>query len=202
MSADTSSEPHGESSWSLRADWTEPVKRQRTAVVLAGGVVLALLAWRIGWRADLAAFAYLACAGTVLGAVDISMKRLPDPLTLPSYPIGMALLAVAVPFTPDGGSRFVGALIGLAVLWTFFAVQWFFVSRAPGLGDVKLAGVLGLYLGWLGYEAWTLGVAAIVLMAAAYAIVLLVLKRPGRTTMIPYGPFMLAGTLVGVLVHP
>jgi leader peptidase (prepilin peptidase)/N-methyltransferase len=205
VSADTSAEASAaspeESAWSWHADWTEPVRRHRVPVLLAGTVVLGLLAWRIGLRADLLAFAYLGCAGTVLGVVDISMRRLPDPLTLPSYPIGMALLGAAVPFTPDGGDRFVDALIGLGALWVLFAVQWFLVPRGFGLGDVKLSGVLGLYLGWLGYEAWVLGVFSTFLLGGVYALALLVLRRAGRRSTIPFGPFMLAGALVGTLVH-
>jgi leader peptidase (prepilin peptidase)/N-methyltransferase len=170
-------------------------------VVLAAAAVIALLAWRIGIRADLPAFVVLGGVGTALAAVDLASKRLPDPLTLPLYGAGLALLGAAVPATDDGGARFLYALAGLAGLWLLFAVQWFAVPGKIGLGDVKLAGVLGLYLGWLGYGAWMLGVLAMFVSAGAFAAVLLALRRAGRGSELPYGPFMLAGALAGVLVH-
>lgn len=206
MSSDASVEsPTGESptgsAWSLRADWTEPVRRRPVPVLLTGVVALALLVWRIGLRPDLVAFAYLACVGAVLGAVDIALRRLPDPLTLPSYPIGAALLGAAAAFTDDGGDRFVDALIGFGVLWGLFVLQWVVLPRALGLGDVKLSGVLGLYLGWLGYDAWTFGVLAMFVFGGLYSVALIVLRRASRGATIPFGPFMLLGTLAAVLVH-
>ncbi|GLZ09937.1 hypothetical protein Acsp04_01720 [Actinomadura sp. NBRC 104425] len=170
-------------------------------MVLAGVVALALLVWRIGLRPDLVAFAYLACVGTVLGTVDIALRRLPDPLTLPSYPIGAALLGAAAPFTDDGGDRFVDALIGCGVLWGLFALQWVVLPRALGLGDVKMSGVIGLYLGWLGSDAWMFGFLAMFVFGGLYSIALIVLRRAARGATIPFGPFMLLGTLAGVLVH-
>jgi len=208
VSADTSgagetsaADRPGASAWSLRADWTEPVRRSPVRVLLAGAAVLALLSWRIGLRADLVAFAYLGCVGVVLGVVDVALRRLPDPLTLPSYPIGMVLLGAAAPSTTDGGGRFIDALIGLGVLWGLFFLQWVVVPRALGFGDVKLSGVLGLYLGWLGFDAWTLGVLAMFVLGGLYSIGLIVFRRVGRKATIPFGPFMLLGALVGVLVH-
>ncbi|GAA2407559.1 hypothetical protein GCM10010191_14870 [Actinomadura vinacea] len=77
-----------ESAWSLRADWTAPLRRRPLPVALAAAAVLALLTWRIGPRADLPAFLVLGVAGTALAAVDVALRRLPDPLTLPLYGAG------------------------------------------------------------------------------------------------------------------
>ncbi|XVQ13788.1 prepilin peptidase [Spirillospora sp. CA-255316] len=189
------------SSWSWRAGWTEPLRRRPIPVVLAAVAVTGLLVWRIGVRPDLPAFLVLGVVGTALATVDIASKRLPDPLTLPLYGAGLALLGAAVPATDDGGARFLYALTGLAGLWLLFAVQWFAVPGKIGLGDVKLAGVLGMYLGWLGYGAWMLGVLAMFVLAGVFAAALLALRRAGRGTELPYGPFMLAGALAGALVH-
>ncbi|GAA2579313.1 prepilin peptidase [Actinomadura fulvescens] len=187
--------------WSLRADWTEPLRARPVRVALTCAAVLALLTWRVGVRADLPAFLWLGAAGTALGFVDVAIKRLPDPLTLPSYGAGAALLGAAAPFTEDGGGRFPHALAGLAALWALFAVQWLLLPGAIGLGDVKLAGVLGLYLGWLGLDAWLLGVAATFVIGGVCAAGLLAARRAGRGSELPYGPFLLLGTLLAVLVH-
>ncbi|MFI0445158.1 prepilin peptidase [Actinomadura sp. 6N118] len=187
--------------WSFRAGWTEPLRARPVPVVLTCVAVLALLAWRIGAEPVLPAFLYLGVAGTALGFVDVAIKRLPDPLTLPSYGAGVVLLGLAAPFTEDGGGHFLHALFGLAALWALFAVQWLLIPNAIGLGDVKLAGVLGLYLGWLGLDAWLLGVVATFVFGGLFAAGLLVARRAGRKSELPYGPFLLLGTLVAVLVH-
>ncbi|MGI5167429.1 prepilin peptidase [Spirillospora sp. CA-253888] len=198
---DTAAGEGREPVWSLRADWTAPIRRRPLPIAAGCVLVVALLAWRIGARADLAAFAWLGVAGVLLAVVDVRLKRLPDPLTLTSYPICAALLAAAVPFTADGGGRFTAALIGLAALGGLFFVQWVIVPNAMGFGDVKLSGVLGLCLGWLGADAWMLGVVAMFLLGGLYSVGLLVLRRAGRKATIPFGPFMLAGTLAAVLAH-
>ncbi|GAA2421108.1 hypothetical protein GCM10010191_35610 [Actinomadura vinacea] len=198
MSTEMDLEPSPETVWSWRADWTEPLRHHPILVTLCVLVVETVLGLRVGLQPDLVAFAYLGIVGTALGFIDVHLRRLPDPLTLPSYPIVIGLLAAAAPFTGNGGGHFVTALIGSASLWAIFAVQWFFVPDALGLGDVKLSGVLGLYLGWLGADAWMLGVFAMFVIGGSYAVGLLVSRRAGRKESIPFGPFMLLGTLVGV----
>ncbi|MFC5750510.1 prepilin peptidase [Actinomadura rugatobispora] len=188
-------------SWWVRGGWTGVVRRRALPIAVVAVVVAGLLVWRVEVRPDLPAFLVLGAVGTVLGAVDIASKRLPDPLTLPMYGAGAALLAVAAPATEDGGARLLYALFGLAGLWLLLAVQWVVVPDKIGLGDVKLAGVLGLYLGWVGYGAWVLGVLAMYVPSGVFAVTLLALRRAGRKSELPFGPFMLAGALIGILVH-
>jgi leader peptidase (prepilin peptidase)/N-methyltransferase len=184
-----------------RFDWIEPVIRRRPHVALVTVAVLGLVGWRIGPRPELLAFGYLCVVGVVLSFIDVALHRLPDPLTLPSYAVGAALLGVAAPFTANGGTRYLHALTGLGALLLLFAVQWFVVPSAIGLGDVKLSGVLGLYLGWLGSAAWVMGVFGMFVVGGVYAVGLLVTRRATRKTAIPFGPFMLAGALVAVLLY-
>ncbi|MFC4907882.1 prepilin peptidase [Actinomadura gamaensis] len=179
--------------WSVRADWTEPL---RSAWTLAGCVALAsVLAVRVGFGAALPAFAFLGVLCVLLGVVDVALKRLPDPLTLPSLPIAAVLLVIADP------SRWVGMLAGSGLLFLVFAVQWFIVPNAIGLGDVKLAPVLGLYLGWLGRAGWITGLFGMFVLGGLFALGLMLLRCAGRKDQIPYGPFMLAGTLLAVFLH-
>ncbi|MEU5880347.1 A24 family peptidase [Spirillospora sp. NPDC047279] len=187
--------------WSWRADWTEPLRRRVPLVACSAVAVALLIGWRVGPGADLPAFVWLAGAGVMLAFVDVALHRLPDPLTLTSYPVGLLLLGAAAPFTADGGERYVEALIGLGVMLAVFAAQWAVVPRAMGLGDVKLSGVLGLYLGWLGMDAWLLGLVGMFMVGGSYALGVLILRRAAGGTEFPFGPFMLIGTLIAVLVH-
>jgi leader peptidase (prepilin peptidase)/N-methyltransferase len=179
-----------------------PVRWARPGIAVTMAAAFAAMAWRFAdgaHLAELAAYLYLAAVGTLLAFVDVAVKRLPDPYTLPSYLIGPALLGVAV-LTGGDPVRLGHALIGLAVLWALYAVQHLFAPGAIGWGDVKLAGVLGLYLGWLGAPAWWLGMLAGFVLGGLYAIGLLVTRRGSRKSEIPFGPFMLAGALAGILV--
>ncbi|MDN3356900.1 A24 family peptidase [Actinomadura sp. DC4] len=175
-----------------------PSSWARPGIAVTMAAASGALAWRLGGHAELPAYLYLAAVGSLLAFVDVAVKRLPDPYTLPSYLIGPALLGVAA---LAGGryARLGHALIGLAVLWALYAVQHLFAPGAIGWGDVKLSGVLGLYLGWLGAPAWWLGVLGGFVLGGLYAAVLLATRRGSRETEIPFGPFMLAGALVGIL---
>lgn len=176
-----------------------PIRWARPVVAVTAGVACGAFAWRFHTRAELPAYLYLALVGSLLAVVDVAVKRLPNPFTLPSYLVGLVLLGAAALL--DGHpARIRYAAVGLAVLWALYAVQHLIAPGAIGWGDVKLAGVLGLYLGWLGSAAWWLGVLAGFVLGGLYAIGLLVSRRGSRKTEIPFGPFMLAGTVVGILL--
>ncbi|NVI87917.1 A24 family peptidase [Actinomadura sp. BRA 177] len=173
-------------------------RRRRIAMGLVTAALFGVLGWRVGAGPVLPALLYLAAAGTLLGFVDVGVKRLPDRFTLPSYGIAAALLAAAAPFTDDGLHRFEHALIGMAVLFVLYFAQAFAVPSGIGMGDVKLSGVLGLYLGWFGRDAWLLGLLATYLLGGLAAIGIMIVRRT-RKGEFPFGPYMLAGTLIAVL---
>jgi prepilin signal peptidase PulO-like enzyme (type II secretory pathway) len=178
--------------------YERPIRWARPAIAVTTAVAFGALAWKFAGRAELPAYLYLAAVGSLLAFIDVAVKRLPNPFTLPSYLIGPALLGVAV--LVDGhATRLTHAAIGLAVLWALYAAQHLFAPGAIGWGDVKLSGVLGLYLGWLGASAWWFGVLAGFVLGGLYATGVLVSRRGSRKSEIPFGPFMLAGTLVGIL---
>jgi leader peptidase (prepilin peptidase)/N-methyltransferase len=165
-----------------------------TAAVFAG------LALRFGPHPVLAAFCYLGAVGVALAVIDARRRRLPDALTLPSYPVALVLLGVAALAGPDGGRRLLTALAGLAAAWLLFALQALIYPAGIGWCDVKLAGLLGLYLGWLGVGALITGLFAGYLLAAAAGLALLAARRATRRSLIPFGPFLLAGTLIAILL--
>jgi leader peptidase (prepilin peptidase)/N-methyltransferase len=169
------------------------------ATIVVTAVTVAAVALRFGLSPVLPAFCYLAAAGVPLAFIDARQRRLPDVLTLPSYPACLLLLGVAAPFLPGGSGRFVHALIGMAAAVAFFGLLLLVSPAGIGLGDVKLAGPLGAYLGWLGAAAFVTGLLAAWLLAAVTAIGLLLARRATRKTEIPFGPFLVAAT-VGVVL--
>lgn len=176
-----------------------PIGWARPGIAVTAGVLCGAFAWRFSGHAELAAYLYVAVVGALLAFIDVAVKRLPNPFTLPSYLVGLVLLGGAALL--DGHPvRIRSAIIGLAVLWALYAVQHLIAPGAIGWGDVKLAGVLGLYLGWLGASAWWLGVLAGFVLGGLYATAILLTRRGSRKSEIPFGPFMLAGAVVGILL--
>lgn len=181
------------------AYYERPVRWSREGIALTTAVAFGVLAWRFHGHSELPAYLYLAAVGVPLAFIDVAVKRLPDPFTLPSYLVGLVLLGVAA-FLGGHPVRLGHAAIGLAALWTLYAAQHLVAPGAIGWGDVKLAGVLGLYLGWLGASAWWLGTLAGFVLGGVYATGVLITRRGSRKSEIPFGPFMLAGALAGVLL--
>jgi leader peptidase (prepilin peptidase)/N-methyltransferase len=175
-----------------------PISARYPLVELGTAALFAALAVRFGPDPALPAFLYLGAVGIALALIDVAVKRLPDVLTLPSYVVGPVLLAAAVPF----GSATLGdlgrALTGLAVFYAFYFVLVLAYPRGMGFGDVKLAGVLGLYTAWLGWGSFAVALAGGFLLGGVWSIGLVVLRRAGRGSAIPFGPFMLLGAAVAV----
>lgn len=161
------------------------------------GFAFAAVAVHAGLSPVLPAFLYLAWVGVVLALIDLRCHRLPDALTLPSYPIALALLGVAAVVGSDEHAL-LRAVAGMAVLGGFYRLLAVFPAGMGG-GDVKLAGVLGLYLGWAGWPHLVLGTFAAFTLASAVALGLVATRRATLRTHLPFGPFMLVGALIGLL---
>ncbi|MEJ2855235.1 MULTISPECIES: prepilin peptidase [unclassified Saccharothrix] len=157
--------------------------------------VVALLAWRFGGRPELAAFAFLGVLGVVLALVDAQVERLPDRLTLPAYPVVVGLLGMAGDWPAMGR-----AVLGCLALGGVYLVLGVVRPGGVGMGDVKLAGVLGLALGWLGWPELVLGGALAFVLLAGASVVLLAARRITMRDALAFGPFMLVGALVVVAV--
>lgn len=166
----------------------------------ATAALLALLALRFGPHPALIAYCYLGITGVALAFIDARCRRLPDALTLPAYPAGLALLGIAAATTAGGLRHYLLALAGMAAAWLLFAVQALVYPAGVGWGDVKLSGIIGLYLGWLGIGPLVAGLFAGYLLAAVTGIGLLIAGRASRRSQVPFGPFLLAGALASILL--
>lgn len=165
---------------------------------LTGALFLGMtLTFGLSW--ELPAYLYLASVGVALAFIDLDTKRLPNVLTLPSYPILAGLLLI--PATLDGlWGDYARALLGGLALFTFYLVLALVYPAGMGMGDVKLAGVLGMALAWLGWGEWFVGSFLAFLLGAVLGLGLMLLRRAGRRSAIPFGPFMLGGAFLGILL--
>jgi leader peptidase (prepilin peptidase)/N-methyltransferase len=171
---------------------TQPALPTLTSIV-----TLAAIGVRIRADAALPAYLYLGAVGVALAYIDLECRRLPNALTYPSYPALALLLLLA---TTDGtGTDYLRAVIAMAVYFGIFGLLWLLRPGDLGLGDVKLSGVLGLGLGWLGWGSWFIGLMSGFLIGGVVSLGLLVVRRAGLKTRVPYGPFMLSGALLGLL---
>ena len=142
-----------------------------------------------------------AALGAALIAIDLDVHRLPDFLVLPSYPILLALLVLNAVVTGQWGHTGRAVLVGLA--WFALYLVLAFVSPGAsglGLGDVKLAGVQGLLLGWFGWGTALIGVYAGFILGGIVALGLLISRRAGRKDYVAFGPPMILGAVAALLL--
>ena len=173
----------------------------RITTAAATFALSALLAWRFGLAPELPAYILLAVAGVQLARIDLLHHLLPNRMVLPLLGAGMVLLGVAAGVSSEAGSLLrgaAGALI-LFVLYLFLALT---SRNGLGMGDVKLAAPLGLYLGYLGWSHLFYG-GALGFVAGGLASVVIVLKNRGnKPKEVAYGPSMLAAGLAVILLLP
>jgi leader peptidase (prepilin peptidase)/N-methyltransferase len=162
---------------------------------VAGG----LLGWLLGLQAVLPAWLVLAVSGAVLGYIDARTRYLPSIIIWPTYAVVAVGLLGAALATGEWGSLRRAAIAG-AIGFGVFYVLWFAFPRGVGFGDVRLSGLLGLALGWLGWGQFVSGLYGGFFLGAVVGIVLIVGRVMTRKQMVPFGPFMLAGALAGVLL--
>src|SRR5205807_6234432 len=123
---------------------------------------------------------------------------IPNRIVYPTLAIALPLLAAAAAI--DGRWRpLEHAAIGALVAWGLLLVIHVVSPRGMGFGDVRLAFVLGLFLGWLGLSHVFLGLFLGFLFGAAVGLALIVARRKGRREHIPFGPFLAAGAVVAVV---
>jgi len=170
------------------------------ALAVAGAATCALLAWVIGWSAALPLWLYVGVIGVVLAYIDWRTRLLPTRLIAPSYAIVAVLAVLASTLSDDWGSL-LRAAAGWLVAGGLFLVLWLVYPKGMGYGDVRLSGVLGIALGWLGWPELIVGVYSGFVLGALGGGLLSLLRVVDRKRY-PFGPFMLAGAVLGVLVGP
>jgi leader peptidase (prepilin peptidase)/N-methyltransferase len=168
------------------------------ALELSTAGVLALLLGRFGGQPDVLPFGFFGVLGVALAAIDIAVQRLPDRLTLPAYPILIALLT-GVAIVGHDFTALLRALLGGLSLAGVFLVLALLRPGQLGGGDIKLAGLAGLALGWLGWPILIAGAALGFVLSAIVSLGLLAARRLTLQSAVCFGPFLLGGALLAML---
>jgi len=179
-----------------------PISVRYPLVEIASGVIFVVLggwAWQTDHLALLPLLLAWGLVGLCLTMIDIDHHRLPDALTLPMLAVTAVGLLLAQ-LLGDAGS-WLGAGWGV-VIWLGIVGGLWVVSggRGMGLGDVKLAPSLGALLGWLGIGSAVVGLLSAFIVGALVGITLMLTRKVGRRSRIAFGPFLLLGAFIGVLV--
>lgn len=155
------------------------------ALPLVGGVV------------ELVAYLYFAAISLALALIDLDTRRLPNVIVLPAYAVAATLFTATAGLT-GSWDRLAAAGIGLGALGGLYLVLALARPGGMGMGDVKLAGVAGAFLGWLGMPELAVGGIAAFLLGGVVGVGMLLAGR-GRRAAIAFGPWLLAGTWIGAL---
>ena len=191
-------------------DCGEPISVRYPLVEGSTGVLWAVLGW---WAMGSAApdsdvalallplLLVLVSAGVALTMIDLDHHRLPNAIVLPLYPVTIAGLLLAGLLT--GRWPWLAAGAGALVWLVVVGLPWLVSGgRGMGFGDVKLAPVLGVTLGWWALSSAVVGLFLAFGLGAVVGISLMAARRAGRKTALPFGPFLLLGALLGLFVGP
>lgn len=135
-----------------------------------------------------------------LVAIDIRTHRLPNRIVLPTL-TALVVLGVADAIASGESTAMIRAVFGMLILGGFYAALRLLSREGMGGGDVKLAAVIGLILGWHSWQALAVGAASAFLLGALFSVSLMMLRRADGSTRIAFGPWMIIGALLGILME-
>ena len=181
------------------AECHRPISARYPLVEGVTALLFAAVTANFGLSPALPAFLYLAAVGVAMAMIDLDIRHLPDSIVLPSYVVAVLLLMPAGALDGQWQSA-VRALVGMAALLVvFFALA---LTYPPGLSfsDVKLAGLLGLYLGWMSWSALLFAVLAAILIAGLGGYVASAIRRARRGTSLPVGSCLIGAAVLAVFL--
>jgi leader peptidase (prepilin peptidase)/N-methyltransferase len=175
-----------------------PAPRAGTAGAVSA-ILLAALAARIHPGLVLAAACWLALCAVPLAFIDAQVQRLPDILTVPAY-AGTVMLLLVAAGTGGYWGLLARAVAGGLAMAGFYAALTLLRPLGLGGGDSRMAASLGTLLAWQGWPALAGGLIAGLLLFTVWAAAMLAARRAARGQKLPYGPVMIAGAFLVVLL--
>lgn len=171
-------------------------------VELGMAVVFAAVAWRVGLDWTLPGFLLFAWLLVVVSIIDVRTRKIPNRLTYPLTPTLLVLMVGAAVLSGDPG-RAVAVVMGGAGAFLVLLLLALIQPKGMGMGDVKLAGFIGIGLGYLGWPMVVLGIFGGFVLGALGGIALLIVRAAARGPMrgqsIPFGPYLAGGALLTLL---
>lgn len=191
--------------WFVLAPWARRNLRTvvwraavRLWITVAVAVCFAAITALAGWSWTLPALLIFAAGGIALSAVDLLERRIPNRMLLVAAPLAAVAILVAAAWQ---GSivTLLWSAIGAAGLFLLYLAIALVAPAAMGMGDVKLAALVGGVLGFVGLSAILAGVAAIALVGGVAALIVIAIRRSAVGQGLPYGPALVLGGLIGAL---
>lgn len=178
-------------------DCRAPISFRYPLVELATAILFAATAWRFGWSVYTNLALVLVAAGVALFMIDLDHRRLPFSITGATAVAVIVLLGVDVVL--NGTDQVLTAVLSALVWFGVYGGVWLITAgRGMGLGDVALAPVLGLALGWLGWGPSLVGLMGGFVIGSLLGVVLLATGQARAKSRVPHGPFLLSGALLGM----
>jgi leader peptidase (prepilin peptidase)/N-methyltransferase len=166
--------------------------------VTAGAAAGAAMGVRFGLGTELAAYLLLVAVALPLSAIDIAVRKVPDRFLLPAVPAAVALLALSAHSAGTYAALGRAVLAGVVSFTAYLALA--LMTGQLGLGDCKAAGLCGIFLGYLGWNAAALGALAAFLLAGIVAVGRMIGGNAARDKTLAFAPFIFAGALVVTVI--
>jgi leader peptidase (prepilin peptidase)/N-methyltransferase len=179
---------------------TTPSMQVRVMMAAMGALLMVGATYLVGPVPDLVAWWWFVLCSIILTKADLLRHRLPDRLVFPALLGGVVLLGVAA-LAGTSMSDLVRACVAAGVVGLGYLLLAVLAPTGLGMGDVKLSPLIGLYLGWMGWVSVVEGVFAGFVVGAMWALVIVVVRRGGFRTRLPFGPSMLLGVAGAALLH-
>ncbi|MBA3022209.1 A24 family peptidase [Propionicimonas sp.] len=184
----------------MRAQFETETQIAKTWLQVPIAVVLGALAGMAPSLIEQVTFTVLAVAAALLTVIDLGDYRLPDVIVLPLYPLLAAGLTIAAWTQDRWGSLGRAGIVAVAMFVLYFVMAIF----APdlGFGDVKLAGVVGGFLGWFGLSQSLAGFLLAWVLMAVVGIVMILTRLIKAKGSLPFGPYLVLGAVAAVFLGP
>lgn len=182
------------------ADCREPISIRYPAVEAATALLFVATTLDLAslhLLAALPAYLFFVAAGIALAAIDLSVMRLPNAIVYPTY-VAVGVLLTIASLVEGSVQPALRAAVGAAALFAGFLALALIKPGGMGLGDVKLAGIIGAVLGFLSYPALLVGTFAAFVLGSVIGLVVIAARRSQDGHLVPFGPAMIAGALVAL----